>query len=223
MWFEFNRGSLDRLILGGDRRVNRPDSGVGNDHQADGGLHESDQLLMPIPDVSFISSLFITAKIGETKGFDRSEELMSYAGLDSVLGESGDSRSKGGISNTGPSALRWLLVQCTTSAVTRAKDPYLGDFYGRLKDRKNHQIAMVATTRKLLVSIFYMLKREEVDDPLRITPKQGSRTVHGQSLAIARATHVIFAGGWCGDDSSSMGVIKLDLLGGLANSKEYDY
>ena len=38
-------------------------------------------------------------------------------------------------------------------------------FYARLKRRKNHQIAIVATARKLLVSILHMLQRKGVYDP----------------------------------------------------------
>lgn len=41
-------------------------------------------------------------------------------------------------------------------------DPYLGQFYARLELRKNHQIAIVVTARKLLVPIFFMLRCEEV-------------------------------------------------------------
>jgi hypothetical protein len=41
----------------------------------------------------------------------------------------------------------------------------LGNFYTRLKSRKNHQIAIVATARKLLVSMFHMLTRKEPYNP----------------------------------------------------------
>ncbi|RDZ90654.1 IS110 family transposase, partial [Haloferax sp. Atlit-6N] len=41
----------------------------------------------------------------------------------------------------------------------------LGNFYTRLEQRKNHQIAIVATARKMLVSIFHMLTRKEPYDP----------------------------------------------------------
>jgi len=126
---------------------------------------EETQLLMTIPGVSFYSSLLITAEIGEIDRFDRAEEVVSYAGLDPVVRESGDSRTEGGISKRGSGDLRWILVQCVQTAVHRCDDPYLGRFYARLKRRKNHQIAIVATARKLLVSIFHMLKRKEVYDP----------------------------------------------------------
>ena len=126
---------------------------------------EETQLLMTIPGVSFFSGLLIHAEIGEIDRFDRSEELVSYAGLDPVVRESGGTRKEGSISKKGNAALRWILVQCANVAVGRADDPYLGRFYSRLKRRKNHQVAIVATARKMLVSIFHMLDRREVYDP----------------------------------------------------------
>lgn len=126
---------------------------------------EETQLLMTIPGVSFYSSVLIAGEIGDIDRFDRAEELVSYAGLDPVVRESGTTRSEGGISKQGSSALRWILVQCSNVAVNTVQDPYLGRFYGRLKRRKNHQIAIVATARKMLVSIYHMLDREEVYDP----------------------------------------------------------
>jgi len=126
---------------------------------------EATQLLMTIPGVSFYSSLLITAELGKIERFDEADQAVSYAGLDPIVRESGDSRTEGGISKQGSGYLRWILVQCANTAVHRCNDPYLGRFYARLKRRKNHQIAIVATARKLLVSIFHMLQRKEMYDP----------------------------------------------------------
>jgi len=130
---------------------------------------EETQLLMTIPGVSFYSGLLIHAEIGEINRCDRAEELVSYAGLDPVVRESGQSRHEGGISKEGSGDLRWILVQCANVAVNRANDRYLGQFYARVKRRKNHQIAIVAMARKLLVSIYRMLDRQEVCDPPRVS------------------------------------------------------
>ena len=45
----------------------------------------------------------------------------------------------------------------------------VGNFYTRLKRKKNDQIAIVATARKMLVSMLYMLKRNEPFDPPEAT------------------------------------------------------
>ena len=56
-------------------------------------------------------------------------------------------------------------MQCAKVAVHTCDDEYLGEFFERLKRKKNYSIAIVATARKLLVSIYHMLDREEVYDP----------------------------------------------------------
>lgn len=78
---------------------------------------EETQHLMTIPGVSFYSSVLIAGEIGEIDRFDRAEELVSYAGLDPVVRESGDSRTEGGISKEGSKPLRWIL--CANVAVIR--------------------------------------------------------------------------------------------------------
>jgi transposase len=129
-----------------------------------GSLVET-QLLMTIPGVSYYSALMIYAEIGEIERFDRDKEVVSYAGLNPVIHESGDSRIEGGISKRGSRQLRWILVQCARTAVHTCKDEYLSRFYDRLAGKKGSQKAIVATARKMLVSIFHMLDREEVYDP----------------------------------------------------------
>jgi len=123
------------------------------------------QLLMTIPGVSYYSALLIYAEIGEIDRFDEAKQVVSYAGLNPVIRESGDSRFEGGISKKGSGKLRWILVQCSYTAVHRCKDEYLSRFYNRLERRKSSKEAIVATARKLLVSIFHMLDRGEVYDP----------------------------------------------------------
>ncbi|AKH98667.1 IS110 family RNA-guided transposase [Halanaeroarchaeum sulfurireducens] len=127
------------------------------------GADEDTQRLMSIPGVSYFTSLLIKSEIGEIDRFPSADQLVSYAGLDPSVRQSGDKEIRGGITKEGSAPLRWALVQCANVAVRF--DEYLGNFYTRLEERKNHQVAIVATARKMLVSIFYMLSREEVYDP----------------------------------------------------------
>ena len=122
---------------------------------------------MSVPGISSFSGLTVHTEIGEVEWFDKANEVMSYAGLDPVVRESPDSRTEGSISKRGNEYLRWILVQCANTAVHNCKDPYLSEFYWRLREAKNkpHKVAIVATARKLLVSIYHMLTRKEVYDP----------------------------------------------------------
>ncbi|SNR39397.1 IS110 family RNA-guided transposase [Halorubrum vacuolatum] len=129
-----------------------------------GSLKET-QLLMSIPGVSYFTALTIYAEVGDISRFNRDKEVVSYVGLNPVIRESGDSRIEGSISKRGSGRVRWLLVQAANTAVHTCNDEYLSRFYDRLASRKNSQKAIVATARKMLVSIYHMLDRGEVYDP----------------------------------------------------------
>jgi len=129
------------------------------------GSLEETQLLMTIPGVSYYTALTIYAELGDLDRFDGHKEVVSYVGLNPVIRESGDSRIEGSISKRGSGRVRWLLVQAVQTAVHTCNDEYLSPFYERLASRKNSQKAIVATARKLLVSIYHMLERNEVYDP----------------------------------------------------------
>jgi transposase len=127
-------------------------------------------LLLTIPGVSTFSGVLIHGEIGEVDRFDNAKQLVSYAGLDPTVRESGDSRTEGSISKEGSEYLRWILYNCASTAVHNCKDPYLTEFYERKRRQgKPHKVAMVATARKLLVAIFHMLDREEVYDPPEVS------------------------------------------------------
>ena len=133
-----------------------------------GSLKET-QLLMTIPGVSYFTALTIYAELGEISRFDDDKAVVSYVGLNPVIRESGDSRIEGSISKRGSGRVRWLLVQAANTAVHTCNDEYLSRFYDRLASRKNSQKAIVATARKMLVSIYHMLDRGEVYDPPGVT------------------------------------------------------
>jgi len=124
-------------------------------------------LLMTIPGIGALTAVQIYGEIGEVDRFEKAGELVSYAGLDPSVRESADSRTEGSISKQGNKYLRTAVVQGAWRAVHQGNDPYLSRFYHRLRDGKNkpEKVARVAAGRKLLVSIFHMLTREEEYDP----------------------------------------------------------
>jgi len=123
------------------------------------------QKLMTAPGISHLTALTIHAEIGDVGRFDGHKEVVSYVGLNPTIRESGDSRVEGGISKRGSGRVRWLLVQAAYNAVDNCQDEYLRQFHDRLAAKKPRNKAIVATARKLLVSLYYMLDRGEVYDP----------------------------------------------------------
>jgi transposase len=120
-------------------------------------------LLTTIPGVSYYSALLIKAEIGDVNRFPDKFKLISYAGLCPSIKQSGNKEIKGRITKQGSRMLRWILIQCANIAIRH--DEYLRNFYLRIKKRRGHNIAIVATARKMLVCIYYMLKRREVYNP----------------------------------------------------------
>lgn len=126
---------------------------------------EETQLLQSAPGVGTLVSAALHAELGEIERFDDAKAVVSYVGLNPTVRESGDTRREGGISKRGPGHVRWLLVQAAHVAVHTCEDEYLSRFYDRLEARKNSKVAIVATARKLLVSLYHMLDRGEEYDP----------------------------------------------------------
>lgn len=127
--------------------------------------HNETQLMMTAPGISHLTALTVHAEIGEIERFEGHKQVVSYVGMNPTIRESGDSRIEGGISKRGSARVRWLLVQAAYSAVHTCEDEYLRRFYERLARKKSSKEAIVATARKLLVSLYYMLDREEEYDP----------------------------------------------------------
>jgi len=120
-------------------------------------------LLTTIPGISYYSALLIKAEIGDVNRFPNKFKLISYAGLCPSIRQSGNKEIKGRITKQGSRMLRWILIQCANIAIKH--DEYLRSFYLRIKRRRGHNIAIVATARKMLVCIYFMLKRGEVYNP----------------------------------------------------------
>ncbi|NOJ32762.1 MAG: hypothetical protein DA329_11550 [Candidatus Nitrosocosmicus sp.] len=96
----------------------------------------------------------------DKRRFSTPWKLVSYAGLAPSARESAGKTKTGGITKQGSPWLRWILVQCALTAVKY--DSRLGLFYTRIKNKKGHSKAIVATAKELLVIIWYMLTRNEL-------------------------------------------------------------
>ena len=96
-------------------------------------------------------------------------EVSKLCGTSSLLStrESAGKTITGRITKQGLPWLRWILVQCALTTVKY--DAHLRTFYDRIKNRKGHGKAIVATAKELLVIIWYMLTRNQL---YRYTNKQ---------------------------------------------------
>ncbi len=127
------------------------------------------KLLMTIPGVSVVVAQSLVAAFGDIRRFRTADAAASYLGLVPSTRQSGNSVHHGPITKRGNSTARCMLVQAAQQYARQAGP--LGHFFGRLKRRKNHNVAVVATARKLAMIAWRMLTTGE---PYRYAPPQST-------------------------------------------------
>ena len=116
--------------------------------------------LMTVPGVNVICAATFLAAIGDIRRFRSARALVAYLGLDPRVRQSGSEPARGGrISKRGSGSVRWALVEAATSVV-RQPGP-LRAFYQRLRARRGHGKAVVASARKLASLFWCLLSRGE--------------------------------------------------------------
>lgn len=118
------------------------------------------KILLSITGIDIFAAMLISAEIVDVRRFSTPWKLVSYAGLAPSTRESAGKTITGGITKQGSPWLRWILVQCALVAVKY--DIRLSMFYNRIRNKKGHGKAIVATAKELLVIIWYMLTRNEL-------------------------------------------------------------
>ena len=115
--------------------------------------------LMTIPGVDAIAAISIVAAVGDFTRFADADKLVAYVGLNPKVRQSGNSAPvHGRISKTGRAHARALLVEAAWAAA-KAPGP-LHAFFVRIRARRGHQVAAVATARKMAVLVWHLLTKE---------------------------------------------------------------
>lgn len=117
------------------------------------------KLLMTLPGVNVMVAETLLAALGDVSRFPDGDHAASYLGLVPSTRQSGDRCYHGPITKAGNSHARWSLVQAAHS-VARHPGP-LGHFFNKLAKKKNYNVAVVATARKLVVIAWHMLTKNE--------------------------------------------------------------
>jgi transposase len=117
------------------------------------------RLLMTLPGVGPAGAQALYAALGDWRRFKDGAHAASYLGLTPSTRQSADHCYHGSITKAGNSLARWLLTQAARQ-VAEHPGP-LGVFFRRIEKRKNYNVAVVATARKLVTIAFLMLKNNE--------------------------------------------------------------
>jgi hypothetical protein len=115
---------------------------------------------MTVPGVNVIVAATFMAAVGDIRRFGDRRKLTAYLGLDPRVRQSGAGpAAHGHISKQGSASARHALVEACWSTV-RQPGPIAG-FYQRIKARRGHSIAIVASARKLACLFWCLLTRDE--------------------------------------------------------------
>jgi transposase len=117
------------------------------------------RLLMTLPGIDVAVAQTVIAALGDIQRFRDGDHAASYVGLVPSTHQSADKCYHGPITKQGSAQARWMLVQAAQHI--RTQPGPLGVFFRRLATKKNHNVAVVATARKLVVIAWHMLKNNE--------------------------------------------------------------
>jgi transposase len=123
------------------------------------------KLMDTLPGVAPHTALFLGCVLDDIDRFPDSKHACAYLGLVPWLDESADVTHLGHITKKGDKWLRRNLVECARVAIR--KDPYLNEFYARLKHKRGERKALIAVARKLVSYSYWMLKRNVTYEELQ--------------------------------------------------------
>ncbi len=111
-----------------------------------------------------ITAATFLAQIGTANGdinrFSTPRKLIGYLGLDPKVRQSGNGPAyTGRISKEGAAQVRHVLVESATTAI-RSPGP-IRAFYERIRNRRGHPIAIVATARKMAKLFWHLLTNDQ--------------------------------------------------------------
>lgn len=115
-------------------------------------------LLMTHPGIGEFGSLMMVAEIADIKRFDSDKHLIAYAGLCPGIYQSAET-SYAVHNHAVNKWLKWIVTECAGRAAMLDKR-YMA-LFAKVKKKKGFKIARRVVARKMLRTVYYMLKNEE--------------------------------------------------------------
>ncbi|GJM42575.1 MAG: IS110 family transposase [Ardenticatenaceae bacterium] len=119
------------------------------------------RLLLQLPGFGALTAMTILGAIGEIGRFESAKKLVGYAGLGASIRASGGKSHSGAITKAGRKDLRRAMIHAAHMAAR--SHPHWQRQYQEMCRRMPKQKAIVAIARKLLVVIWHVLTKREVD------------------------------------------------------------
>ena len=120
-----------------------------------------------IKGIGLISAATIISEYGDIKLFSNPAEMLSYAGLDSSIKQSGTMATTGKLVKRGSKYLRSTLVNIAMSVMIH--NPLFYDYYTKKKlEGKHHRVALIHLAKKLIRIIHHLETTDEDFDSKKL-------------------------------------------------------
>jgi transposase len=124
--------------------------------------------LQSVPEFGAKTVAVLRAELGEVARFQRSAQVVAYAGLDVTVRESGKYKGQRKLSKRGSGELRRTLYLAAMRCVRRTESAF-GAYYQALGARGlQGNAALVAVMRKMLMVAYHLLKSGETYDATKV-------------------------------------------------------
>ena len=118
--------------------------------------------LLQLPGFGVVMTMTVLSAIGDIYRFDSPKQLVGYAGLGAGVHDSGKEHIEKRITKSGRKELRWALVEAAWRAI-RISPHWKEQYEKYLRRMRKPNQAIVVIARKLLVAVWHVLTREEID------------------------------------------------------------
>lgn len=115
--------------------------------------------LMQISGFGVVLGMIVVSASGDITRFSHPKKLVGYAGLGAGVHDSGEKHNGKGITKQGRKEFRWAMVEVAWRAV--GAYPYWKAQFETLQQRMHPNQAIVVIARKLLVTVWHVLTKQE--------------------------------------------------------------
>lgn len=124
--------------------------------------------LKSVPEFGRKTVAVLRAELGDVMRFQRTDQVVAYAGLDIEVKQSGKWKGQAKLSKRGSGRLRRILYMAAIRCI-RLSGSAFGAYYRRLIARgMKKRDAMMAVMRKMLIVAYRLLRTQENYDPARV-------------------------------------------------------
>lgn len=123
---------------------------------------ENESILASIKGISQQTAITMEACIGDVKRFSNAKKIVAYFGLNPTVNTSGTSKNKKAhLEKKGNSLFRQKIFLATLNMIQTKQEPFYSYYIKLTKKGKPKLVAIGATMRKLLVTMYQMLKNNK--------------------------------------------------------------